>query len=799
MGSVKLFQRAVVSVLLCVVVLGVSRGASCQTLDSAAERKQLSLQLDEVGTALRRDGLNEKSLTSLDNQADAIKSSSQECVAAGEQALKKLDEDIATLGKQANGEPSEVTAKRKSLLRDKQAFERSVADCRLLVLRSNDELDRITATRKKLLAAHLLSRGPNVVTVLKDNWSQASIWLGSTATYLLGHSGIEQLSDINVAALLVIAIVAFVLGRWSRRRMRAWAVERQWQETFSHQLGRAFIATFGCYMPYLLVTVAAAAFFFILTRPTPGVPFINVVTYGLPVYVLLLALIHVFLEPIAPAQHFVSLPADISRRLARRLKVLLMLLFVGYLLFSTLLFQTMPRPALLFARSIFAAAVVLNLMWVIWLLGRIPRFADTLWFRLGLDILLVGTLATEWLGYRQLSVFISIVIFGTLFAFGLLVLTARLVGEVFDGIDEGRHPWQMRLRGRLGLKPSDPVPGLLWLRVMIDAALWTVFILGVMRIWGVSESAFQHLQTFFFNGFTVGSLRIIPVRLLLAAASFAILFAFGRWFTTRLERRWLVRMRMDRGAREAMVTVTGYTGTAVAVLVALGIAGLEFKNLAIIAGALSVGIGFGLQNIVNNFVSGLILLFERPVKTGDWVVVGSTEGYVKRIRIRSTQIQTFDRADVIVPNSELISSQVTNWMLYDSQGRVRVPVGVAYGSDTQMVKALLFEVANAHDQVISDGRAPEPQVLFFGFGDSSLNFELRCFIGNIDQRLVVLSDLNYAIDAIFREHGVEIPFPQRDLHVRNWPPAEGPAQKGPQVPALRPGEEGAAGGQLPEG
>ncbi|MEJ2686549.1 MAG: mechanosensitive ion channel [Gammaproteobacteria bacterium] len=211
-------------------------------------------------------------------------------------------------------------------------------------------------------------------------------------------------------------------------------------------------------------------------------------------------------------------------------------------------------------------------------------------------------------------------------------------------------------------------------------------------------------------------------------------------------------------------------------------AGLEYKNLAIIAGALSVGIGFGLQNIVNNFVSGLILLFERPIRTGDWIVVGSTEGYVKRIRIRSTQIQTFDRADVIVPNSELISTQVTNWMLYDLRGRVRVPVGVAYGSDTALVKQLLLEAGGAHPQVITDGSAPEPVVLFLEFGDSSLNFELRIYIREIDMRLAVVSDLNFAIDAAFREHGVEIPFPQRDVHVRDWPAPPRPPTP-PEAPA----------------
>ncbi|HKK13868.1 MAG TPA: mechanosensitive ion channel domain-containing protein, partial [Gammaproteobacteria bacterium] len=329
--------------------------------------------------------------------------------------------------------------------------------------------------------------------------------------------------------------------------------------------------------------------------------------------------------------------------------------------------------------------------------------------------------------------------------------------------------WQRRLRKTLGIGASDPLPGMVAVRVLTTMVLWVVFILSILRIWGLSAPVVQKVQGYLVNGFNVGSLQIIPGRIAVAAFTLLVLVAATSWFRSRLERRWLTKTRMERGAREAMVAITGYLGIALAVIIALGVAGFQYKNLAIIAGALSLGIGFGLQNIVNNFVSGLILLFERPIRTGDWIVVGSTEGYVKRIRIRSTQIQTFDRADVIVPNSELISGQVTNWMLHDTRGRVRVPVGVAYGSDTEKVKQLMLEAAAVHPQIITDDSAPQPVVLFREFGDSSLNFELRAYITNIDMRLVVISDLNFAIDAAFRANGVEIPFPQRDLHIRDWP------------------------------
>jgi len=269
------------------------------------------------------------------------------------------------------------------------------------------------------------------------------------------------------------------------------------------------------------------------------------------------------------------------------------------------------------------------------------------------------------------------------------------------------------------------------------------------------------------NGFTIGSYLLMPLSIAQALLALALLLTFNSWFRKWLEQEWLTRTHMDRGARESVAKISSYVGVLIAFVVALSIAGMNFSKLAIIAGALSVGIGFGLQNIVNNFISGLILLFERPVKTGDWIVVGDVEGYVKRISIRTTQIMTFDRADVIVPNTELISGNVTNMMLHDPRGRLRIPVGVAYGSDTGKVKELLLQIADEHPEVMGEGYGViAPYVLFLEFGDSSLNFELRCFIADIDRRRRVVSDINFAIDEAFRENGIEIPFPQRDIHIK---------------------------------
>jgi small-conductance mechanosensitive channel len=229
------------------------------------------------------------------------------------------------------------------------------------------------------------------------------------------------------------------------------------------------------------------------------------------------------------------------------------------------------------------------------------------------------------------------------------------------------------------------------------------------------------------------------------------------------------KTEIHKGAHQAVATMMSYIGFIIALLIGLLIAGVNFTGLAIIAGALSVGIGLGLQNIANNFISGIILLLERPIKVGDRIMVGDVEGFVKKISIRATQITTLDQTDVIMPNAQLVSDQVTNLMFRDFQLRVCVTVGVAYGSDTELVRRLLLQAAEQHPDIIKDDPACKTYVLFESFGDNSLGFKLYCIIRDANKKYIVPSDLHFQIDKLFREHNITIAFPQRDLHIKNWP------------------------------
>jgi potassium efflux system protein len=434
-----------------------------------------------------------------------------------------------------------------------------------------------------------------------------------------------------------------------------------------------------------------------------------------------------------------------------------------------------PLVVTIATNVLFGAATTGLLMHLVLRLDRIKRGKETTttpaaaWAHPSGLLMSVLILVALIAGYSAFAAFVALRVIVAAAVFGALYLLLISTQIFFASFGEQSTTGQ-KLATSLGVSARALAFGGTLVSACVRVMLIVLSFVLIIGPWEVSTAdLFDTVRNIPF-GFKIGELHLSLQSILAAVAVLIVLLLATRVVQRWLEKELLPRTRIEPSLQLSIVTIFGYVGAITAIALALTGLGFDLQKIALIAGALSVGIGFGLQSIVSNFVSGLILLTERPIRVGDTILVKGEEGWVRRVRVRATEIETFDRASVIIPNSELITGVVKNWTRVNTLGRIVVKVAVVYESDPVQVSDVLCELARAHPQVV---QSPPPGAFLVSLGEKALEFELRCVVADVEKSLTVKSDLHYAILKRFREAAIEIPYPQREMRQREQRPSNG--------------------------
>ena len=744
-------------------------------------------EIESIKAGLDGEDVNSEFLTSASSLVIRIETSAASCVTAASAERNRLSDRFAPLEEITGDDvPQEFIDQRDEIRASLDEVIAAESRCISIVDEANKLQTRISARQSQLSQQFLTNRSQNVVNLVSEFPTRAATWPAKLRESF-SLDLVDDLQPVSVFWIIfVVGILAALLGVWLRFLFNNW-YRKGGGDDARPQFNYLLIKPIAEFAPLWLIGAAFTA----VLRFSLEAPTVDLLLMRIAIAIFIFGIACVVIDwatgPLSPSAEVKGLIPDHVKPMRLRLRFLFLMIATSFVVLGAEWLSVRVADSYVSGRASMIFLVAVAFLYLFAYLPRIPGVQGR--YRL-LRLLAVATtvlcIVAVLAGYQNFAAFLIHGITRTGLALFVLWILLWLVFVAFDYLINQETPTATQVRASLGIAKSGTGTGIGFMRLIADVVLWLSFIVYMVYVWDESGSTLSKLNDNVFNGWTIGGISIVPIRIIGGILMFAGVIIVIGWLKRWIDRRWLQHIVIERGARDAIITLFGYVGFVVAVLIALAMANVDLTGLALISTALALGIGFGMQEIASNFVSGLILLFERPIRAGDFVTVGEVEGFVRSIRIRATEIETLDNQNVLVPNSELISGRVINWVLRDTYGRLQVKVGVAYGSDIETVRDILETIARDHAEVITDGRAPAPRALFMGFGDSSLDFELRVRVQRIERRFSVVSDLNFAIDAAFRAANISIPFPQRDLHIVSYPgvdDAEPEKTAGPERPS----------------
>ncbi|MHA7840319.1 MAG: mechanosensitive ion channel family protein [Gammaproteobacteria bacterium] len=766
---------------------------SPQEMPSQTTVDDLSNSLNTIAQQLQQvAALDMKALNALQNNLEKTMSQIKTVEKLAQTVSESYGAQLKALGaapkKGAPPEDSHTAERRKALESAFAQYAGLASQAKASYVRAESLLRTLTEVRFTIRNRHLFKRGEPVFSL--------AVW--ANATHQLMHVMDATAQSIDYIAsqffkamshwphlivFLFVSLSSFVLMGPVARRL-----QKKYGERHPHVVPSLFRRLFTAFITMIThgILPLSSLLLLVFTLHTmdvfTSVQYTTIVQGVLVMGFLLvvLSLIHLLLSAKKPSWRVFDLSNASARALDRRVAPFSFFIalnaYMAFLVRQHLLGHELYTVILLFLRTTTCGLGLLLMQPHCWL----PREKTALinarshvhpqmhqWFLKILYVIAMVVFITNpfmvLFGYSALSdaLFSAFIRTGAII---LLAFTLHLyMRESFArllGVKGKKEGW---FSEQLGLSESSRRIISYWMLVILDSfVLLGAFVLIALN-WGIDRVYLFSLLKALFFGIDFGKNHVSLISFFIAIVTFLILFYLTRFSQRVLTEKVFPYTNLEQGAQHALKIGLGYIGFALSLIIAISVFGIDLSSLAMIVGALSVGIGFGLQSAVGNFVAGIIMLIERPIKIGDRIVVGDVEGIVRRISVRATELETFDQSSILVPNSDLINGRVRNWTFRNELNRVDIPIRVAYETDPQTVKAILIKAALNNEAIVDD---PEPQVLFKDFAESSKNFMLQVFLKDISKRNRIDSELRYAIDSLFKEAGIIIPYPHYDIHLK---------------------------------
>ena len=775
-GSVFSIVRFV-AVLLAAVFLSLSPATAQTTTDAPAAVGQASAALDKAGAQL--DAIREKverystddaHLVDLKVETEALNRAILAISVATRPRLEAIKARQTELGdppaEGAAPEADIVVEERKKLAAERNAINALTGEAENLSIEATKLSNSITDIRRNLFTEAILKRTEISGKLFDDAGRAISVetqTLSRTVTAWLQFVWkFKRLSLLAAVGLSLVSALVLLSGSY---RLFGPLITRAAREERPHYITRLSVAFWSTILPSMAAAAfAGASYFFLDLFTVLRADIAPLVAVALAVCVAVY-----FVSKLASA---VLSPGDGNWRLVRvsdRGAFLLWLSIASMALVNGLDYllgtvsEVFGSPVILTVAKSFVASIVIGIILVATAFirpvlhqGEPPHTQGRPWPRSIFSVLVLtglGLILAALFGYVGMARFVAtqIVVTGAILVtmyIGILSGRAVSAPNAFAETAVGKRLETRFGFGQVALDQMGLAAGL-----SIYLLVFVCFVPLILLQWGFQVADIQSWAYRIFTEIRIGSISISLIGILAGLVLFTVGLFVTRWFQKWVDGNVLARSQVDTGVRNSVRTAVGYAGVALAGLIGISAAGISLSSLALVAGALSLGIGFGLQNIVSNFVSGLILLAERPFKVGDWVVAGTTEGFVRRISVRATEIETFQRQTVIVPNSVLINGQVGNWTHRNKLGRIEVPISVHGGNDPAQVREVLLDVVRNQQGLL---RNPEPSVVFQAFSPSSLDFEIRAFLADILTATAIKSELRAAVLQRLRDESIPI-------------------------------------------